>query len=336
MTWVFDSFFLLLTLALLLIFLLALVSPFEALGWWAGWSRKELQANKDILAQLAPDNVKDASNAEYYLVYLTGINGYSGDFLGHREMNFLTEVKKRAPGVVIVSDVFAFSASNNPLNGDRILAKVWEWIHALRLKNPHIFLKNIISIRNIMQVAVSADPRYGPINNVGVAKEIAKSLLRKGYVPGSGKAIFLVGVSGGGQVALGSARYLRNLLQAPVYLISMAGVLSDDPAISSLEHLYHINGSKDNIPKLGAILYPGRWPILPHSAWNQAKKAGKITYINPGPMTHMGRETYFTRSAKLPNGQSYLDRVVDIVTGIFTNSLESVTPKVEMTTAGSK
>jgi hypothetical protein len=37
MTWVFDSFFLLLTLALLLLFLLALASPFEALGWWAGW-----------------------------------------------------------------------------------------------------------------------------------------------------------------------------------------------------------------------------------------------------------------------------------------------------------
>ncbi len=91
MIWVFDSFFLLLTLALLLIFLLALAPPFKALGWWAGWSRKELRANKDILAQLAPDNVKEAPNAECHLVYLTGINGCSGDFLGRREMNFLTD-----------------------------------------------------------------------------------------------------------------------------------------------------------------------------------------------------------------------------------------------------
>jgi len=321
MAWVFDSFFLLLGLALLLLFFLSLLSPFEALGWWAGWSRKELQPDKNIIPYLTPNAEKESPNAKNYLVYLTGINGYSGDFLGHREMNFLAGVEKRAPGTVIARDIFAFSASNNPLNGDRLLAKVWEWIHTLRLKNPRIFLKNIISIRNILQVAVSADPRYGPINNVGVAKEITTSLLSKGYVPGSGKAIFLVGVSGGGQIALGTARYLRKLLQAPVYLISMAGVLSDDPAILSLEHLYHLNGSKDNIPKLGVIFYPGRWPILPYSAWNQAQKAGKITYINTGPMTHMGRETYFTRSAKLPDGQSYLDHVVDIVVGILNNSL---------------
>ena len=61
----------------------------------------------------------------------------------------------------------------------------------------------LINVRNIMQVAVSADPRYGPIYSLGVAKEIARSLARHGYQLGSQKPIFLIGFSGGGQVSVG-------------------------------------------------------------------------------------------------------------------------------------
>ena len=31
-------------LGLLLLFIMALLSPFEAMGWWAGWSKRDLES----------------------------------------------------------------------------------------------------------------------------------------------------------------------------------------------------------------------------------------------------------------------------------------------------
>jgi hypothetical protein len=37
-------------------------------------------------------------------------------------------------------------------------------------------------------------------------------------------------------------------------------------------------------------------------------------------MTHMGHKEYFSRSAKLPNGQSHADFTADVVAGIISGS----------------
>lgn len=306
--------FVLVLLGILLFAAVALLSPFETLGWWAGWSQRREESNPIALAP-TPLWRRDRTT-DQYLVYLTGIAGFSGEFLGRRELGFLERLQARLPEAVIIHDVFPFSATNNPLDGDRLLSRLWAWLQQRRLRNPHTVLKNLIAIRNILQVAVSADPRYGPIYNVGVAREIVRSLLDEGYPPGAGVPITLVGVSGGGQIALGTVRYLVEALQVPVYVIAVAGVLSDDPSISCVEHLYQLKGSKDRVPLMGEILYPGRWPMLRYSAWNKARQEGKITVIDTGPMTHMGHDEYFSRSAVLSTGQSHADHTAEIIADI--------------------
>ena len=81
---------------------------------------------------------------------------------------------------------FPFSVTNNPLNGERSLGWLWQRIHNSRLGRRGSVLAMLIFVRNLFQVGVSSDPRYGPIYNVGVARELMRSLLRHGYPPDSG------------------------------------------------------------------------------------------------------------------------------------------------------
>jgi hypothetical protein len=303
----------LLGLAVILLAVMALLSPFEALGWWAGWTKRELTPvvpPKRIEAPVEP--------IDYYIVYLTAIGGISAD-ISTRERRFLSRLQAAMPGnVVIVDDVFPFSVTNNPLNGERFLSWLWQRLHNSRLGGKNSVFAILIFIRNLFQVAVSGDPRYGPIYNFGVARELTRSLLQRGYVPGSGIPIVVMGWSGGGQIAVGVAPYLSNALRAPVYVVSIGGVMSDDPGIAKVEHLYHLQGSKDRYPDIAKVLYPGRWPNMSYSNWNRADEAGRITTIDPGPMRHTGKEDYIDRHALLPSGKSYLDRTVEVIAAAIT------------------
>ena len=309
----------LLGLGLILIIVMAFVSPFEALGWWSGWSKRQLEPEPVDEDASAPDGPPDA---DHYVVYLTGIGGFSGDWLGDRESNFLNLLEKRLPGrTVIVRDVFPFSVSNNPLGGERFLTSLWRWVHekqAIDSNNVWVF---IIVLRNLFQVAISSDPRYGPINNVGVAREVAKSLLKKGYRPDSGKPITLIGYSGGGQMSVAVARYLHKATEAPIRIFTFGGVISDDPGIEFVDHLYQLIGGGDFFPKVGAIMWPGRWPILSYSPWNKAMRDGKISTFDAGPETiHTGTTDYFSQTATLANGQTHMDHALEYIVDIMTKS----------------
>lgn len=303
-------------LILLLIFLLlatALLAPFEALGWWAGWSGRHPHAG----APAAPPAHKQPARtgAPLFLVYLTGILGFEGGAGGGRELRLVQRIAARLPAqTVVVADVFPYSVINNPLNGERFFARAWEWINRRRLKKRSLVnvYSALIVTRNLFQVAVSADPRYGPVNNSGVAREIARSLIRHGYPPGSGKPIYIVGYSGGGQIAVGAARYLREAFDAPIHVIGLGGVFTDDPGVASLARLTDLRGSKDFVPALGLLLFPGRWRLLRYSKWNEARRAGRIVRVNPGPMTHFGKRDYFGHSARLPDGSTCADRSADL------------------------
>jgi len=301
--------FCLLALGLLLLVVMALLSPFEALGWWAGWTKRDLTPP----APLPPLEVIQ-TDIDYYLVYLTAIGGISAETISKREKAFLAELEKAIPGKVeIISDVFPFSVTNNPLNGERSLSWLWQRIHNSRLGGRASVLATLIFIRNLFQVGVSSDPRYGPIYNVGVARELTRSLLRHGYPPDSGIPIAILGWSGGGQIAVGVAPYLHEALQAPIYVISIGGVISDDPGLNGVEKLIHLQGSKDGFPRIGEILFPGRWAMVRHSAWNRAWRSGRIQVIDPGPMKHTGTGDYFDRHTLLANGQTYVERTAEVI-----------------------
>jgi len=321
----FNTISCLLGLGVLIFVIVALFSPFESMKWWAGWTDHGLEPEleKIALPELLPDAKTDA---DHYGVYLTGIGGFGGGYLANREIKFLDRIDKKLPGnVVIVRDVFPFSVSNNPLSGERMLKRMWDWIHAQQLENPAHLSTLIIVIRNMLQVAISGDSRYGPLNNFGVAREVARSLMRHGYRPGSGKSITLIGYSGGGQISVGITRYLKKAFQAPVQVIALGGVMSDDPGFEELDHLYQVIGGKDFFPGVGVKLFPRRWPIVPFrfSHWNKIKHDGRVTDINPGDLVyHVGGEDYFSEDGKLPNNQTFMDKTLEIVVDVLTNNTE--------------
>ena len=296
---------------LLLFFGMAILSPFETREWWK---------LSDLKRGVQPPTIKkEDDDSSVYIIYLTAIGGVAADEISSRERRFLTGLEKKMETAVFIDNVFPFSVSNNPLTGDRVFSRLWTYIHAARRRGSAVggLLSSLIFARNLLQVGVSGDPRYGPIYNVGVAKELIRSLLERGYPPNSGKPIVVMGWSGGGQIAIGVVRYLREGLRAPVSVISIGGVMAADPGIAYVDKLYHLQGDRDNYPKLGEVLFPGRWAFLKNTEWSKAKKNGRFVTICPGPMRHTGREDYFDRRATLPNGQTYLERTIEAVADLL-------------------
>lgn len=316
----FESIWFLMGLFFFLVVVVAILSPFESLGYWAGWSssalqrmqvkRQELGKTIDAREVMPTENI-----ADYFLVFLRGIGTANAD-LGGRNRNFIKLLEEYLPGATVISDIFPFSAGNIPLTGERAFAKIYQWLLKTRIESRNPIYSLLFVIRNLFQVAVSGDPRYGPIYNLSMAREIGFSLIRQGYQLESGIPIWVMGWSGAGQIAVGSARYLFRLFNAPVFVISIGGVVLDDPGINDIAHLYHLESSQDHYPRIGDFLSPGRWKFFKYSSWNKAWGEGRITIIDPGPMKHTGKNDYFDARAKLPNGQTHAERTAEVIAGI--------------------
>lgn len=290
----------------LVVFLIAgVLSPFEALGWWAGWYGEESQ--RTLPVDSAP------ANARHFVVFLSGINNVSGESFAEREVAFLARLGHELADteIVLVDDIFPYSVTEQALTGRRVFAWFWRWALRAKVSGPGL-AGFLINIRNLWQVAVSADHRYGPIYNQGSANIILHGLLRHGYTFGSETPVTLIGYSGGGQVALGAAPHLRSILRVPISIISLGGVMSADSGLATLEHVYHLYGSRDNVQRLGAIFFPGRWPLIP-SPWNSAKKRGVIELVPMGPVDHTGPGGYLDAESHLPDGRSFLDGTVQTI-----------------------
>ncbi len=298
---------------LLLVLLSALLSPFETLGWWAGWDRRWPGPVAAPDAPPAPPSERATAATRYYLVYLSGIGSFGPKLLIEKELNFLDLLQRRLPGAVIVRDIYPYSPTNDPLPGRRYLAPFWRLVHRLMEASGVTLLVLIISVRNLFQVAISADRRYGPLFNFGVAREIALALVRHGYRLGDRQPVVLMGLSGAAQIAVGATPVLKRLLRAPVWLVSIGGVLTDDPGILAVEHVLQVSGSRDPVQHVGAWLYPGRWRVFNRSAWNRALARGKLTVVDVGPVRHMAQGDYFSRSSRLPNGQSHVEKTVAVI-----------------------
>lgn len=313
-------------IALVLFVVAAVMAPFESLGWWAGWS--ESLPKPISLAEASPGDGDEPTTHRHtcFLVYLNGLGATDAQGLTPSERGFLERLAEQLPDTAIIDDVFPYSAVNIPLTGSRPLRRLWSWVaHLTRRSESQIWL--LVAVRNLLQVAVSADSRYGPVYSFGIARAILLRLLRFGYRRSSKAPIILLGFSGGGQVAVGAAARLHFLLQAPVWVISVGGVLTSDAAILQVEHLYHLASSKDPFPALGYLLYPGRWPIMSHSAWNRALRQGKRTVIPIGPMTHMGAGDYLSPDAILTDGRPHVEHTVETVVRIVRKTVEGTSVK---------
>ena len=119
----------------------------------------------------------------------------------------------------------------------------------------------LINIRNMFQVAIAPDRRYGPLYNQAVAEVFLDRLLRYHYDPTAEVPVFVVPYSGAAQMGIGAATYLREWLTAPVYVVSLGGIFGSDPGLLNANHLFHLWGTTDNA-QIWRFILPGRWPFL--------------------------------------------------------------------------
>ncbi|WP_035991407.1 CAAX amino protease [Leptolyngbya sp. KIOST-1] len=292
-----------------------LLAPLETLGWWAGWYDDEV--NTTLNAGELAEPLADPNQVSRYLVYLDGIGISSFEYLPDIE-EFLDTLAPTLPeDVGLIRGIMPYSVMNAPLNEDRPLSFLWRYADTLRFANPASLLGLLVNIRNVLIVGVSADKRYGPLYNQGIAQVVYNGLLKNGYPVGSGIPVTFIGYSGGGQMSCACAPYLKRALGAPVDVISLGGVISANINLLALEHLYHLVGEKDTVEKLGPKIFPGRWKLFPLSYWNRAKRRGKITLVSMGPVGHQVPGGILDPKLLLPDGRSSLAQTIDTINAIL-------------------
>ena len=306
----------------------ALLAPLEALGWWAGWYGDSLNTTPNSRAKSQP--TLQQNTVTRYVIYLDGIGQSTFDYLPDIQ-EFLDSLATVLPkDVLLIKGIMPYSVRNNPLTGNRTLGFFWRLADSMRLKNPASVFGYLVNIRNVLVVAVSADKRYGPIYNLGIAQVMYQSLIGHGYQPDSGVPITLIGFSGGGQMAAAAAPFLRQALTAPIEVISLGGVISGNINVLKLEHLYHLVGDKDMVERVGSGMFPGRWAVFFLSYWNRAQRLGKVNLISLGPVGHQVPGGLMDPEQFLSDGRTHLQQTIDWVVGILRGTAqheEQATPR---------
>lgn len=305
-----------------------LLAPLEALGWWAGWYGEGIETDRRRSTSTA---AAAAPAAARYVVYLDGI-GQTTRTYQPAVANFLKELAQRLPGdIVLIEGLMSYSVLNRPLTQDRPMAFFWRWAASLQGRAAGL-VGGLVNLRNVMAVAVSADLRYGPIYNRGIAQQVYDSLLHHGYR--SGAPITLIGYSGGGQISMGTFAFLTEVLEVPIEVISLGGVISGNVRALEIEHLYHLVGDKDPVERIGPIVFPRRWHIAFLSYWNRAKQIGKISFISLGPVSHQGPTGMMAPATYLPDGRSHLEQTLDRIMQILRGDVQSLLPPQDLTSPG--
>ena len=292
----------LLTIFFLALLVILIISPFESLQWWAGWVA---ETNADTPDQAASPPADLGTQPDQYVIFLPGV-GAMGTDVDPWEQSLVDLLHSGLPSGVILAGLFPFTVREDTLTEHRRTAWFWRWLAGVRERRPSLVAR-LIDWRNLTQVFVSMDPRYGPIYNKGVEEKLAGVLNEQGYAPGAGVPITLIGYSGGAQIALGASLYLTHDFRTRVTVISLGGVLGDDPALATVEHLHHLWGSKDLESRLATMVVPARWPISKKSRWNQAIAARRLSQQCLGEMVHTGPKGYLDKKTIAPDGRSYLE-----------------------------
>jgi pimeloyl-ACP methyl ester carboxylesterase len=273
-------------------------APVGTLVWWLSQSAESLglksNQNKKLLSGDRSSRVAKSANIDCYIIYLSGVGDFSANQLTPGEEIFLNRLVQLHPNCVAVSDVFPYSAANEGLGGQRLLAPLWR-----AAENADGWLSNadiLIKIRNLWRFAISADERYGEVYNLGIANAIIDRMNAAHPIPKYPKErlkVILIGTSGGVQVALGAASYLDQWLNARLIVVSVGGSFDGETGFESVDHVYHLQGSRDWVEDITSIVFASRWPITVASPFNQARQLGRYTVINTGPHAHDGAEGYF-------------------------------------------
>jgi esterase/lipase len=313
------------------VLLFAFLAPFESLLWW-----KDLKfAPARFVKRLQKFECKEKNtDADFFIVYLSGVGVISGDGLAADEQHFVDRLQHHFPHAAIVTDVFPYSAESDSLSSDRFFPKLWKYLEKNRLTNKKNVLDFLILLRNALQLAVATDDRYAPIYNLGTTTLILQGLLKKGYDLRDQKPICLIGYSGGAQIAVGAATYLHEIIHAPISMITIGGAINDDPGLNAITHLDYLYSPKDPVVMSMPWLFSGRMPFNVFSLWNQSVREGKITYTNVGNCSHAYAYSYFDTLHTLPDthhtyAQKPLQTTVELLeTTIPVNSFTTAVKKI--------
>ena len=275
----------------------ALLARYELLAYSVGWRIPHTESPKGLphARGAAPDRPPAG-----YLVYLDGIG--KRHYQDSRDGGQLVRaVIAGAPEFRVLGQVQPYSPLAAPL-ADR---PVWSWLR--RRAGLLLFF------HNVMQTFVAADRRYRPLYNRAVGTQIATQLKRAGYRAGSGVPVVLLGYSGGAQVATGSVNELHPQLRAPVSVILLGGFHNGANDLTHGRHVHQLTSAQDHIERFGVWIFPLRWRVFRWSAWNRARRDGKVSVERLDPATHVGQRSYISPTAKLPDGSSHLERTAAMV-----------------------
>ncbi|MBV9102415.1 MAG: CAAX protease [Candidatus Eremiobacteraeota bacterium] len=298
-----------------------LLAPLETLGWWAGWYGGEIDTKHSGI--VATSGEAAAEGTARYIVYLDGIAQSRATYTQDTE-DFLDALARELPkNMRLIRGIMSYSVINRPLDADPLFSALWRVIDWIRLRNARSVLGMLINLRNVLIVAVSADKRYGPMYNFGIAQTVYDALLANGYRAKTGIPVTLIGYSGGGQMAAAASFMVKRAIDSPVDVISLGGVISGACKITHLEQLYHHAGSKDRVQSLGPILFPTRWKIAVLSNWNRALRLGRISFIPLGPVGHQVPGGIFDPTMRLPDGRTFLRQTLDCVGNIISGHIGS-------------
>lgn len=291
----------------LLVFVFAMLAPLESLQWWS----RQGQIQSRALLKLPPAAVPGTTAHSRYVIYMSGIGVIDGTRNAGAEQRAMAELRRRLPHVCIIDDVFPYAPENQGLL-QRTTSWLWDRLDRIRRKRRMLALYYLINIRNFMQMLVSADHRYGPTYNLGVAQGILDALCREGWDPRDPAPVTMIGYSGGAQVCVGAAWYLGSL-GIEVNVIGIGGVFGDDPGLDQAGRLWQLTGSRDNLWKYGGWLFPGRWPTAPLSTWGRMVRENRYEHLTIGPMTHDGKGSYFDFRAKADDGRTHQQITTDVL-----------------------
>ncbi len=291
------------------LFVALVTAPFEAMSWWSHWTANPLDAPAATEPEQSPVvNALNTTKSKATVFYVTGIGTMAGDFHPELEKHFLDELKRILPYVTVIDNFFPYSPAGIPLTGQRIFSRFWRFSGRHRA----FVTKTLIRLRNMFQVLVAADGRYGPIYSAGTFRTMKQKLLTSGHSEQSPQPIILLGYSGGAEISLGAGPFLRPEFKGRLTLLSLGGVVSSHAGVSSFDRIVHIEGSKDRVSRLGGLIFVHRWPVFGKSHWNQARKNGRISAIPMPGMSHNGPGGYLDDTLE-DEGKSNLAQTLMIV-----------------------
>ncbi|MBY0565158.1 MAG: hypothetical protein K2P58_13355 [Hyphomonadaceae bacterium] len=280
----------------------SVVAPIGLLTWWAGSDAEPY----------APQSPAGAV-AKRCVIYLGGIDTIDGDKHSERERNFLNALSMRVPEVILIDGVFPYAARGESLlQAPRLFSWLWRALAPAPEAARRPLRAYVINFRNLFQVLVAADRRYGPIYSAALAGVVWRALAAKGV--SAGAELVLIGYSGGAQMAVSIAPNLRARGAARIEIVSIGGTIIDAGGLGSVARLDYLTAEGDVLPGLAACTSFDRWPFHEFSAWARAEREGRIARRNLGRMRHLGPNGYLgaatAAGAHLANWAVTLDAVI--------------------------